>query len=423
MKILTGGAPLRHVPTRAWPRGAVAALLAVAVLSVTACADDDGGDAAARPDGATAFDPSAGNPDGCIEGVEEGDDVFPDTFDVRHADNLSLRYEGTYKVMTVGEPFPGGASQTYVLVQCGTETPDLDGELSDALVVQIPVQTIFSESTSHLGFIDALGIADRVTGVSDVDQVKMPSIRTRIDADEVVSFRAAGQIDTELVVAEQPDVYITPGTEDTSHQVLLDSDIAVLANAEWLETSPLGWSEWIAFFAALTNTEAAAVEFHDDLVDRYQEAAEMAAAVDERPTVITGGLYQGDWYARGGQGIVPRFIADAGGDYIYADDPSTGSLILDIEEILADATGAEVWLSPLGFATRAEAESSDSRYLSLSAWDEGGVWLNSPTDPSINTPEVGPVMIDHYLLDYIAILHPELVPDHELLFFQPVPAS
>jgi hypothetical protein len=41
----------------------------------------------------------------------------------------------------------------------------------------------------------------------------------------------------------------------------------------------------------------------------------------------------------------------------------------------------------------------------------------------VNPYEQGPVMIDEYLLDYIKILHPELVPDHELVFFSQVPRS
>ena len=36
--------------------------------------------------------------------------------------------------------------------------------------------------------------------------------------------------------------------------------------------------------------------------------------------------------------------------------------------------------------------------------------------------EQGPVMIDEYLFDYVAMLHPELAPDHEFVFFSAGPA-
>ena len=73
---------------------------------------------------------------------------------------------------------------------------------------------------------------------------------------------------------------------------------------------------------------------------------------------------------------------------------------------------------------RDDAEAADPRNLEFAAWDVSGVWVNSlAPDPTVNPFEQGPVMIDEYLLDYVKILHPALVPDHELVFFAQVPPS
>jgi iron complex transport system substrate-binding protein len=90
---------------------------------------------------------------------------------------------------------------------------------------------------------------------------------------------------------------------------------------------------------------------------------------------------------------------------------------------LADARDADVWLSPLGdFSSRREAVAADERYGAFAAWDEGGVWSNDEARrPDMNVFELGPVMIDDYLLDYVKILHPDLVPEHELVFFRQLP--
>jgi iron complex transport system substrate-binding protein len=139
---------------------------------------------------------------------------------------------------------------------------------------------------------------------------------------------------------------------------------------------------------------------------------------------VTGGLFEGTWFASGGAGIVAEFIADAGGDYVYADDPSTGSIELDIEAVLADGASAHVWLLPQGFTTEEQAVTADERLDDFAAWDGGGVWTNQvAVDPAVNFIESGPVMIDEYLLDYIAVLHPDLVPDHEFVFLSEVPPS
>ena len=50
-------------------------------------------------------------------------DLFPDQFTVQHAENYTLTYADTYKVLTVGETSPGAGAHTYVLVQCGTDAP------------------------------------------------------------------------------------------------------------------------------------------------------------------------------------------------------------------------------------------------------------------------------------------------------------
>lgn len=412
---------------RPWWRGTPwsRAVPAVLLLAVVACGSDEPADSADPVAGADAGR-TGRNPAGCLDDATTpaGEDLFPDKFEVRHADNLSLTYHGTYKVLTVGEPSPDAQPRTYVLAQCGTEAPALEGDLAGASLVEVPVRSLYSQSTSHLGFVDALGIADVVTGVSNGEVVVTPSVRERIDAGDVTTFAEDYEVNTELVIAEDPDVFVTAGTEDPADQVLTDAGVPVMANAEWLETSPLGWAEWIGFFAALTNTEAEATDVYAGIEARYEAARELAAGVAERPSVITGGLYEGDWYARGGAGIVPRFVADAGGDYVYADDPTTGSLILDIEQVLAEGRDAEVWLGPLGFSTQEEADEADSRYREFAAWDDGGVWntTRQADDAGGNAYfDEGPVQIDEVLLDLVKILHPDLTADHELVFYEQVP--
>jgi iron complex transport system substrate-binding protein len=378
----------------------------------------------AGTEAASAGPDTGANPAGCVDGDAAGGEQFPDQFTVQHAENYTLTYAENYKVLTVGETSPGAGAHIYVLVQCGTEAPALEGELEGASVVEIPVATIYSESTSHLGFIDVLDLEGAVTGVSDGSWVVTPSIRERIDAGEVESFNTTMVIDTEMVVAADPDVYITGGYDDPAHEAIAGAGVPVVADAEWLETTPEGWAEWVGLFAALTNTEARANELYAEWVTDYEAAATLVAGVTEHPTVMTGGLYEGTWFASGGAGIAAELIADAGGAYIYDSNEDTGSIELDIETVLTDAADAEVWVLASGFTTEDDAEAADPRNTEFAAWEAGGVWINSvPSDPTVNPYEQGPVMIDEYLLDYIKILHPELVPDHELVFFSQVPQS
>jgi iron complex transport system substrate-binding protein len=361
-------------------------------------------------------------------GITAGDTTEPPagepaagTFTVRHADNFTLTYDGDHKVLTTGT---GETAETFVLVQRGTESPSLDGDLAGATVIEVPIETMFSESSSHYGFIDVLDIEATVTGVGDASLIVTPTLAERADAGEIESFAPSFTVDPELVVAADPDVYVTGGFPVPEHEVIRAAGIPVVPNLEWLETSPEGWAEWVGVFAALTNTEALANDLYGGWLDDYAAASELAAAVAERPSVITGGLFEGTWYASGGGSVAAEFIADAGGNYVYADDPSIGSIELDIETALADGANADVWLLTQGFTTKEQAVALDERLDDFAAWDSGGAWTYEVSvDPTVNFIESGPVMIDEYLLDYVAVLHPDLVPDHEFTFLSEVPPS
>ena len=108
-----------------------------------------------------------------------------DTFTVQHAENFTLTYDGDHKVLTVGS---ADTAATFVLIQRGAEPPALDGELAGATVIELPIETMFSESSSHYGFIDVLDIEDTVTGVGDTSLVVTPELAERAAAGEIESF-------------------------------------------------------------------------------------------------------------------------------------------------------------------------------------------------------------------------------------------
>ena len=133
------------------------------------------------------------------------------TFTVQHAENFTLTYDGDHKVLTTGT---GDTAETFVLVQRGTEPPSLDGDLAGATVIEVPIETMFSESSSHYGFIDVLDIEATVTGVGDASLIVTPTLAERAAAGEIESFAPSFIVDPELVVAADPDVYVTGGFAD-----------------------------------------------------------------------------------------------------------------------------------------------------------------------------------------------------------------
>ncbi|HKR48167.1 MAG TPA: ABC transporter substrate-binding protein [Pseudonocardiaceae bacterium] len=362
------------------------------------------------------------NDRGCITSFDPGTDYFPNKSTLKHAKNFSVRYEKSYQVLTVHEPTPGAEPESYVLVRCGAPDPHLPGALSSAPKVQVPIQTLYSASTTHLPLLVDLGKVGILTGVSNASFVSGKDVLDRINAGTVTEYAPNQQVNVEQVVAAQPDVLITGGTDDPAYGPLRAAGITVLANTEYRESSPLGRAEWIKYMAALTSSERKAAEVFDRIERDYRTIAATAANAGPRTPLALGTMTQGVWYVASGGSYVGRLIADAGGSYPWEDDLKTGSLQLSFETVFAEAGAAPIWLViQATWKSKADALAADPRYGELTAMKSGQVWsANKVLGPGGGNDyyERGVTRPDLVLADLVAILHPDLLPDHEFSFYQ-----
>lgn len=396
------------------PRTSWAALSCAALLTVTlgACSTD-------AEDITTAI-----GGDECITDFDPQADYFPDKVEVEDAENFDITYHGSYQVLTVNEPLPGADPESYVLVRCGAPAPELEGELATAQQLTVPVSSAYSSSTTHLPMFVELDRTDTVTGVAGADYVSDPTIRERIDAGEVVDFRPGSTVNAEQVIAESPDVLITGGTDDPSHAKLRDAGIPVVANAEWLEPTPLGRAEWIKMIGALTGGEAAATEAYAEIKESYSEVADTVSGL-EPAEVLAGNMNQGTWFMPSGGSYVGRLIADAGGTYPWEDSEGNQSLELNFESVYAEAGQTPLWLVVnTTWETVADVVADAPQYGELAAVRDGQVWnANKAIGAGGGNDywERGVTRPDLVLGDLAAILHPEAFPGHEFVFYQQLP--
>jgi iron complex transport system substrate-binding protein len=360
---------------------------------------------------------------GCITDFDPEADYFPDKSTVADATNFTVDYHNSYQVLTVKHPYPNGAPTSYVLVRCGAPAPALTGELAHAQQVTVPVQSLYSASTTHLGMITELDKADVVTGVADTTGVVSPAIRQRIDTGEVTGYAPGQQVNVETVLSARPDVLVTAGIDDASYVKLRDAGVDVIADAEWLETTPLGRAEWVKVFAALTGTEKNAEKIYETIRHNYHKVAENSSATAPAD-VLTGTMHQGTWSMPTGGDYAGRLIVDAGGTYPWADGNKTGSLQLNFESVYAKAGKARLWLVTADWATLDDAVAQDNRYAELAAVRDGQVW--SATRPvgsggGNDYWERGVARPDLVVGDLIAILHPDIAPGHRFEFYRELP--
>lgn len=358
----------------------------------------------------------------CIEQFDPDLDLFPVRSEVTEADGFSLTYFNHYKLLDVHSPWPGAeAGEQWLLVQCGTPVPD---GFPNATVVEIPIRSVAMLSSTYLPHLTVLDRLDLLVGISNPAHVYSPAVHEAVAADTVQAMGGGSTVDVERMLVADPDLVMTYGSgspDYDAHPVLREAGLAVFLNADFLETTPLGRAEWIKATSAFLNAEGAANAHFDAVADRYRDLAAQASARSDKPTVFLNTPWEGVWYMAGGQSFLAGQLRDAGADYLWADDDSAFSLWLDFEAVLAKAQDADVWLHTGQFGDLASMAAADSRYEGFRAFAEGNVWNNDArlTDLGANDSwESAVVQPDRVLADLVAILHPDLLPDHEFVYYR-----
>jgi iron complex transport system substrate-binding protein len=114
-------------------------------------------------------------------------------------------------------------------------------------------------------------------------------------------------------------------------------------------------------------------------------------------------------------------IGQAGGNYPWRDTKGTGSLSLPFETVLEKAENADIWIGPGQFTTLSEMVESNPHYARFSAFKNSKVYSYSTKKGKtggIVYFELAPNRPDLVIKDLVKIIHPELLPNYELYFFE-----
>ncbi|PMB06491.1 ABC transporter substrate-binding protein [Fischerella thermalis CCMEE 5198] len=367
--------------------------------------------------------PTNTNNNACIQNYNSNKDYFPNKVKITHARGLAVEYHKHYKVVTVKNPWQNAKTQfQYVLVQCGTPSPE---GFKQAQVITVPINSIASLSTTHLPHLAKLGVVDKLIGVSNINQVNTPEVVERIKAGNITQVGNNSNVDIEKLLSLNPDLVTTFGTGNSqtdSYSKLTEAGLKVGINAEYMEDTPLGRSEWLKFTALFFNQEAKAEKIFNEIAQKYTQIAKKAQSVKNRPSVFVGFNFKGTWFMPGGNSYVAKYLADAGGNYLWSDDKSNGSLPLSFEVVLERAANADYWLNfSQAWRSVKDLISEDNRYADFKAVKTGNLYNNNGRvnanggndywEGGISNPDI-------VLADLIKILHPEILPNHQLFYYR-----
>lgn len=341
---------------------------------------------------------------------------------LRYAKTFSVEYHGAYKVVTVLKPWRDAqVTFRYVLVQRGTPPP---AGIGDAQVIEVPVNRVVSVNTTHLPYLDRLGVADKLVGIGEANRVNTPSVVAAIKAGKLPEVGRDAEVNVERVIDLQPDIVTVLGLgnpKKDNYPALMKAGLKVVLIADFMEDTPLGRAEWLKFMALFFNREAEASRLFDEVAQRYEKMSQVARGVSQKPTVFMGFDDDGNWYTPGGKSYLAKYLADAGADYLWADDPTSGRAPLSMEAVYERAANADVWVNQSqSWTSLSQVLEADERYAKFAAVKNGNVYNNNarlnPTGGN-DYNEGGNANPDVVLADLIKIFHPDLLPDHELVYY------
>jgi cobalamin transport system substrate-binding protein len=371
------------------------------------------------------------NPQECVETFDPSKDYFPEKVEFHYAEQIAVEYFSHYKVVTIKKPWTGAdRGERNLLLLCGTpRPPGWDG----VPVLEIPARTLVTTSTTELPHVVRLGLVDRLVGHDELDWVTSPEIRRRIDAGKLLEVGGGPGLNVELVLEAAPDLLLSDSLGDPEVDLLgklREAQVPVALAPSFLETSPLGRAEWIKHTALFFDRERRAEEVFSAVAKRYEElAAKVRRAFADapgrkRPTVLTNGPIGDTWWTPGGRSYLALLVADAGGDYLWSSEPSTGSVPLDLESVYERAVDAEVWIQPGSWHSLEEIRAVDARLADFAAFRNRRVYNYDRRLTELGGNdywENGTARPDQVLADLVHILHPDLLPEHELIYHRRLP--
>ncbi|GHA34927.1 ABC transporter substrate-binding protein [Salinimicrobium marinum] len=354
---------------------------------------------------------------------EAAESTEGNTIPVDYAKGFTLTDFGNYKILTVENPWPeADVSYRYLLAEKDAEIPK---NIKYDQKITVPVEKVVVTSTTHIPSLEVLEEEQTLVGFPGLDYISSEETRKLINNGSVTELGKNEAINTEILLDLQPDVVIgfsLDGSNKTFNTIQ-KSGIPVVFNGDWTESSPLGKAEWIKFFGAFYNKSEEAAEFFKEVSAAYEDAKKLAENSSSQPTVISGAMYQDQWYLPAGDSWQAQFMEDANANYLYSDSRGSGSISLSFENVLEKAKDADFWAGPAQFLTYEEMENTSQHYREFDAFQKKNIYTFASatgTTGGVIFYELAPIRPDLVLKDLISIFHPELLPNYETTFYKPL---
>jgi iron complex transport system substrate-binding protein len=338
----------------------------------------------------------------------------------KYAKGFRVSYKENITQVEVMKPYQGSQEiLTYWLIDAAAEIPAHESHIK---IIKTPIKSIVCTSTTHIPLLDYLHESATLVGFPTTDYISSEKMRARIDGGYVTDLGVDKGLNIEKLAALSPNMVMayTMTGDYGQFKSIEDLGTPVVMNAEYLEEHPLGRAEWIKYMALFFNKKIMADSIFSAIEENYlQTKQKVDELAQSTPTVMSGIVYGDAWFMPAGQNYAAKLLRDAGFNYLWSEDSSTGYLQLPFELVYDKANQADYWIGVGSFKTLKEIETTDKRYAKFNAYQRKNVYTYNARIGATGGSEfleLGYLRPDIILQDLVMIAHPELMPGNTLFF-------
>ncbi len=259
---------------------------------------------------------------------------------VRYAEKFKIYpYFSGYKLV-IDDLNPSKTNVFYIF----NKEEKIPEEIVNEQIIRIPIESAIAFSSTQWSVFQKLGEIDKIRGVLESNYSRNEELLRLVSEGKIKDVGTSTSVNTEKVIHLQADLILyTPyPTVDYSHlEELCNSTMVPFP--DYLESHPLGRAEWMKVIGFLCGKEKETTEWFDNVEERYNKLSEICSKENDKPTIFSDLPFENQWYVPGGDSYIAKIFSDAGGDYIWKDNKSTGSLHIDAESVLLKAQNADYW--------------------------------------------------------------------------------
>ncbi len=298
------------------------------------------------------------------------------------------------------------------IVLYSKEKPDVKADL----FIKTPVKRVVVFSTTHVSYLEALGVSNTIVGVPSVAKWYFKDIAEGLKSGRIKSIGDPRNPNYEVILSLKPDVVFVDA-KFVGPEVLKKLDalkVPYVCCDFWLEKNPLGRLEWIKFFGYFFNKEKQATEYFNKVENKVLSIEKEVRGL-KRPKVVYALIFRGMVLVPGGENYHAKVVEMAGGDYVFKNLNSSKYVTISSEELIDKTANADVYIA-IYMGTPINSTKDLIKQIpglaKTKPFETGRVYAMQPWIWQYACS------LDKVVGDLAAIFHPSKFPNHKLVMFK-----